>query len=288
MKQILSIALFLSTALSISAQDVNEEILDWDKDTRAKIEQSNDSIVNEGYKLYYYEKAAWIGTDMAMEHCKDNEEVGGVFTYEAADGKIHCIATDKFFLWCFFDYTLDDKNTYSDSKRSLTANEMQMLKRYQTITEKCLETGILEDHGTMNRELIPLPNNRYRMYWLTSTTKNNVVPLGNDYSFDFDKDLNLIKQTKYHKSFIPIEVGNNAEIIAHSHLEDNPYMTPTDVCNFLLYARDCFNINFSYVYSKINNIKCVHIINGKDKNIATLTMDALKKILNHHSKENKE
>ena len=34
----------------------------------------NDSIYNEGYKLYTYEKAAWIGTDMFMEHCKYKDE----------------------------------------------------------------------------------------------------------------------------------------------------------------------------------------------------------------------
>ena len=31
------------------------------------------------------------------------------------------------------------------------------------------------------------------------------------------------------------EKGEKVAAIYHSHLKDNPYITPTDICNFLLY-----------------------------------------------------
>ena len=32
-----------------------------------------------------------------------------------------------------------------------------------------------------------------------------------------------------------IPISNEGETALHSHLKDNPYITPTDICNFLLY-----------------------------------------------------
>ena len=43
---------------------------DWKPKVREQIEQANDSILEEGIKLYNYEKAAWLGTDLVIEHCK--------------------------------------------------------------------------------------------------------------------------------------------------------------------------------------------------------------------------
>ena len=154
--------------------------------------------------------------------------------------------------------------------------------------QKCLENNMINMMESMNSDLIPLPNNCYRMYWLTGTTKENVVPMGNDYSFDFDENLNIIKKTKYHNSFIPTKwpEGKSVQTVMHTHLEDNPYMTPTDICNFLLYARDCYKINDFQVISPA--LDCIHFMNGKDKGILSLTIDAIKEITNHSAKDNKK
>ena len=248
----------------------------------------NDSIYNEGYKLYTYEKAAWIGTDMFMEHCKYKDEFEGVIVYEATDGKLHCISYDKFHLQCLLDYTYDENNTYSDVKRPLTEYEAKLIDMRLKMKKKCLETNMINVMECMNTDLIPLPNNCYRMYWLTGTTKENLVPMGNDYSFDFDENLNIIKKTKYHNSFIPSgwPEGKSVNSVMHSHLEDNPYMTPTDVCNYLLYARDCYKINDFQVISPA--LDCIHFMNGQKKEIITLTIDAIRKITKHSAKKDEK
>lgn len=247
----------------------------------------NDSIVNEGYKLYRYEKATWIGTDMVMEHCKYKDDLEGVIVYEATDGKLHCIAYDKFHLQCLLDYTFEENNTYSDVKRPLTEHEAKLVDMRLKMKAKCLETNMINVMECMNIGLIPLPNKCYRMYWLTGTSKSNVVPMGNDYSFDFDENLNIIKKTKYHNSFIPTEwpEGKSVKTVMHSHLDDNPYMTPTDVCNFLLYALDCYEINDFQVISPA--LDCIHFFNGKTKQILSVAIDTIRKI-NKHSEKNKK
>ena len=254
---------------------------------QAMMQPINDSILTEGYKLYCYEKAAWIGTDMVVAHCKYMDDFEGVIVYEATDGKLHCIAYDKFHLQCLFDYTHDENNTYSDVKRPLTEYEAKLVDMRLKMKQKCLETNMINMMESMNTDLIPLPNNCYRMYWLTGTTKENVVPMGNDYSFDFDENLNIIKKTKYHNSFIPTKwpEGKSVQTVMHTHLEDNPYMTPTDICNFLLYARDCYEIKEFEVISPA--LECVHFFNGQTNQILSVTIDALKRI-NKQSEKNKK
>lgn len=284
----IKIFLFLSLLVcSFSSSVSAKKKLDSYK-LQAMMQPINDSIFNEGYKLYTYEKAAWMGTDMVLEHCKYKDDFEGVIVYEASDRKLHCIAYDKFHLQCLFDYTFDENNTYSDVKRPLTEYEAKLVDMRIKMMEKCLETNMINLQEGMNTDLIPLPGNCFRMYWLTGTSKENVVPMGNDYSFDFDENLNIVKKTKYHNSFIPMgwPEGKSINSVMHSHLDDNPYMTPTDVCNFLLYARDCYKINDFQVISPA--LDCVHFMNGKDKGILSLTIDAIKEITKHSAKDNKK
>ena len=284
----IKIFLFLSLLVcSFSSSVSAKKKLDSYK-LQAMMQPINDSIFNEGYKLYTYEKAAWMGTDMVLEHCKYKDDFEGVIVYEASDRKLHCIAYDKFHLQCLFDYTFDENNTYSDVKRPLTEYEAKLVDMRIKMKEKCLETNMINLQEGMNTDLIPLPGNCFRMYWLTGTSKENVVPMGNDYSFDFDENLNIVKKTKYHNSFIPMgwPEGKSINSVMHSHLDDNPYMTPTDVCNFLLYARDCYKINDFQVISPA--LDCVHFMNGKDKGILSLTIDAIKEITKHSAKDNKK
>lgn len=278
-KFIISLALAFAAMSSANAQD-------WKPKVREQIEQANDSILEEGIKLYDYEKAAWLGTDLVIEHCKYKDELTGVIVYEATDGKLHCIAYDKYFLQCLFDYTFDESNSYSDAKRPLTQDEAKLIGMKTKMQEKCIETQTIQDCGPLNTDLIPLPNGNYRFYWLTGTTETNIVPIGNDYSFDFDENLNIIKQTKYHKSLLSMEIKEGVTSIIHSHLDDNPYMTPTDVCNYLLYARDCYNIQSFLVLSPA--LDGIHFMDDKANSIASITTAVLKKINKHQAKKNKQ
>lgn len=95
-------------------------------------------------------------------------------------------------------------------------------------------------------------DNLTRLYLIQGTNKSKLIPYGNDYSFDFDKNCNLIARRKYHNSFIPIDFSQkegNIHKCTHSHLKDNPYITPTDVATFLLYGHDLYGMNTFSVYS---------------------------------------
>jgi hypothetical protein len=74
---------------------------------------------------------------------------------------------------------------------------------------------------------------------LQGTVHNNLIPFGNDYSADFNNDGELLCFRQYHKSLIATKTiddeGNPIVSAIHSHVKESPYITPTDVCNFLLY-----------------------------------------------------
>ena len=89
------------------------------------------------------------------------------------------------------------------------------------------------DYGRPNFDFVRIDANTTRMYMLQGVERSGIIPFGNDFSFDFDNDGNIKAFRRYHQSFIP--VPNDGEMAFHSHLKDNPYITPTDICNFLLY-----------------------------------------------------
>ena len=96
-----------------------------------------------------------------------------------------------------------------------------------------------EKCGNPNFDFVRINDNLIRLYILQGTVQPNTIPFGNDYSIDFDNNGNALCFRKYHNSLIAIKTvdveGQQIKSVVHSHLRDNPYITPTDVCNFLLY-----------------------------------------------------
>ena len=218
-----------------------------------------DSIVKEGYQMYYSERANWIATDLVFEkHGVD--ELGGSITYRT-DGDIWIVCffdTNK--ENCLFECQFDIKsgNTLAlDSIRSITPFEQEQLQRKETMLNEAISKYgselkfAPESFGTPNIDIVRMNDQLTRMYFLQGTIQHDVIPFGNDYSIDFDENLVPVAFHKYHNSLIACptksEEGADVKMTWHSHLRDNPYITPTDICNFLLYAPE--NMNSFCVFS---------------------------------------
>ena len=104
--------------------------------------------------------------------------------------------------------------------------------------------------GNPNFDFVRINDNLIRLYVLQGTVQPNTIPFGNDCSIDFDNSGNPLCFRKYHQSMIAVNTvddeGKKVVSVVHSHLADNPYITPTDVCNFLLYRGE---LEDSYILS---------------------------------------
>lgn len=111
---------------------------------------------------------------------------------------------------------------------------------------------------------------------LTGPKVANVIVIGNDYVIDFDKNNNIIKTAKIHKSIIPFNVkkGDNSESGIHTHLlQTGSFITVTDICTLMMY---------SYTTDWKNHIvmspEYVSIWNMKNAKLFIMTTEAWKKI----------
>ena len=72
-----------------------------------------------------------------------------------------------------------------------------------------------------------------------------MIPIGDDYSFDLDKEMNVLSWRRYHRSFLEQPITMNGEKITevmHSHTQMTPYFTTTDIANYMLYGHDLYRI----------------------------------------------
>ena len=220
--------------------------------------QINDSIIKEGMMLYTHEVMSWRLTDHFFLKQHKADEVGASLVYTQNDSIWSAIFVDKENN-CIFEYRL---NAFSletevvDTIRSMTRFECDLL----TDKQKKIDTAIKvygdslnwlsSEIGNFNFDLLQIGNHS-RLYILQGISKNNIIPFGNDYAIDFNEDNEIVKFRRLHKSFIPVstvmENGEKVVEVYHSHLQDNPFITTTDICNYLLYGRSAGLTSFSVI-----------------------------------------
>lgn len=228
----------------------------------AQMQAINDSIVAEGFQLYYSERANWVATDLMFEKC-DMANVGGSVTYQPDDNTWVVVFFDRDDENCVLEYrvsTLSDEAYVFDSIRPISEEERILWIRNNTLINKAIgKYGdkmqfASKSFGSPNLDIIEINDHLIRMYFLQGTIKHDLIPFGNDYSIDFDDNLEPIAFRKYHNSLISIptkEGGEEVRMTVHSHLKDNPFITPTDICNFLLYRPAGMN-SFSVLSTAYN------------------------------------
>ncbi|MBR5118324.1 MAG: hypothetical protein IK100_06745 [Muribaculaceae bacterium] len=221
----------------------------------------NDSVIDEGNTLYLHDKLNWVMSDAYKQMCSSKTASLSVVG-QLNDTLMSGIMIDADQMRCVFECRLN-LNTGEiepfDLVRGLTPKEIARAERQMALLETVSDLdGIynVAEAGNLNADVVEISPNLTRVYLLQGTDKSKLIPFGNDYSFDFDAAGNLLARRKYHKSFIPIDFSSkegNIRKCTHSHLDDNPYITPTDIATFLLYGHDLYQMKTFSVYSKALN-----------------------------------
>jgi hypothetical protein len=135
--------------------------------------------------------------------------------------------------------------------RELSAKEKGLLelrgKIFQNIGDPQYEVVVPEGYD-LNFVLLPF-GEKYKFYIMTGTSQNRIIPFGNDYLFITDKNGTIESRQKFHSRMIAAEVTEDTEKLVHSHLKTTPFITPTDICTFKLYAPFCYGIDEFSVYA---------------------------------------
>lgn len=256
------IVFLLMLCNSVAAKKKDKENVDGPvvkAPSKVEFQRIADSILAEGVELYGYEKISWMTSDSASVYCKNMSDVGRYYVYK--DGSAYtCFFTDRkaenvVFCGKGKIEELASNLQWSNMVRPLTDEEKEVIQEQSTCLEKLSVAygdsiyNMTSANGSLNVDIIKNKSG-YRMYILQGTTNMGVIPFGNDYILDFDKDFNITSFKRCHKSYlaIPVEAGK-VESSIHSHTPDNPYMTVTDVCTSLLYGRDLYGIQSFTVYS---------------------------------------
>jgi hypothetical protein len=91
---------------------------------------------------------------------------------------------------------------------------------------------------SLNIDLLDSPAGT-RVYILTGPEQGDIVPIGNDHLLTFNPAGKLTATERLHSGYLPLSwdagKGKIIQGMMHSHLAAHPYITPTDICNVLLY-----------------------------------------------------
>ncbi|WP_298148818.1 hypothetical protein [Flavobacterium sp.] len=225
-------------------------------------------IVAEGKLLYKSEMASWYGTDLFLENYKNRENIGGYFSYSEND-VAKCVffsrvENPKVIGTISFDSTYDLKDAKIDlTERDFTRTETDLYQiRKAALNELNTNTdGLFKFYNNTSPNIIPLISEKEKkVYVLTGPKISGVVIFGNDYLLTFDKNNKLLMKKQLHKNIIPIEYGNTEEGTElegalHSHLpETGDFITATDICTLMLYAKFAKWKTYSVVSQKYTNI----------------------------------
>ena len=236
------------------------------KNDPERVQAINDSICAEGAVLYTAERLNWVSTDSVLSRYR-HEDLGGNLIWQPTASTWSAIFYDKNKENCIFELKIDtERGTHNLSYniRPLTEDEQVQIKLKHTMINNALEKygdqiKYNDKIGNPNFDFVRINDNLIRLYILQGTVQANTIPFGNDYSIDFDNSGNPLCFRKYHQSLIAIKTvddeGKKIVSVVHSHLTDNPYITPTDVCNFLLYRGE---LEDSYILSSALDGYIIH------------------------------
>lgn len=242
--------------------------------SEAELKLKCDSILEESNTLYRYETAAWNFTDMFLAKPEIMETIQGVLIYQKGD-TIKCIVIDNQ-SQCSYEATFLGESapvTELKTHRNLSDDEARLIKMKEKIRGQL--SGDKYDvynykEFPLNWILIPFDDG-YKFYAISGTSKGGVVPLGNDYLFIADKEGEMQSWKRFHSQLIPIEANEDSMLALpiHSHLEEEPFISATDICTFRLYYNQIGCTKFA-VYSPALSVLFVYDI---ATNTITVTND---------------
>ncbi|WP_165045198.1 hypothetical protein [Dysgonomonas sp. ZJ709] len=211
------------------------------------LEKKAQQLTEEGKLLYRLELAAWHGTDIFFENYKERERVGGYFSYLESNTP-KCLFFSKganpkvLGVVSYGDLKVIETASIDFKEREFNENEKHLFTiRAKALAEIQQDTALFKTYTNTSLNMIPLIfNGEKKVYVLTGTKLTDVVLFGNDYLLTFDKKDMLLTKKELHRNLIPIyfEDGQNAVGSVHSHTgETGDFITPTDICTLMLYAK---------------------------------------------------
>ena len=290
MKKFLSIMILLIANLPFVANGQDESKLDLPNED--ELSEITDSILVEGVRLYMFEKLAWQAADTAMTYCQMMDQVNGSGIVIDPSSLTYFFSRDDDVVFSFTSDIESAKVSWDNTVRPMTDAE----QKARDERKRCIRVAIeaygdsIRASGDVNVDVIWLGPDLIRVYFLQSATRSNVVPIGNDYSVDLSTDMKPLAFRRYHHSFLeqPIYIDGEKVVdgLAHSHTPDNPYITPTDICNMMLYGRDLFGLNTYYVLSTAFKKDVIQIFTASNPNILIMDYEEFKSLMekiNNHN-----
>lgn len=214
------------------------------------IARKTDSIKAEADQLYRSEMASWYGTDIFLAKFKDKQaDAGGYFSYP--DGAVtRCLFfTREENPSVLADFTFDSSFSInsaitSDKRRAFSTREKELYDLRKAGMQIINDDTFFVSYKNTNLNIIPLiDKGAKKIYVLTGPSISNVVVFGNDYLLTFNEKNELLQKKRLHKNIIDISYGKEKEGeeifgTMHSHLpETGDFMTATDLCTLMLYAK---------------------------------------------------
>jgi hypothetical protein len=211
------------------------------------LEKIAKDIAGEGKRLYRLELAAWYGSDIFKDSFQSPERIGGYFSYLESD-KPKCLFFSKeenpkvIGVVTFGDIQIVETATIDFKERDFKEKERDLYIIRMKALQDIQQDTLYKNYNNANLNLIPLiDRDRKEVYILTGPKVTGTVLFGNDYLLSFDRDNNLIDRKQIHRNLIPMpfqqENGDSAST-AHSHApETGDFITPTDICTLMLYAK---------------------------------------------------
>jgi hypothetical protein len=229
-------------------------LLIWSQEQKQPKKIILDSIIKEANLLYNYEKVVWNATDLAFKNKNLKTQMGAYVVHHSMD-TLFVVFADKTFKKQLIKYTFLNNNL-----RVPITSDLEVKPLTKKATKLCeAKTKILkninsnaESYGFnfqegFNPNLVMIPAlDGYRFYIIIGTTKQDVIPFGNDYLFKTDHKGTILSWQKFHKTLIATQAkGPKDKVILstiHSHLKMTPYISATDICTFRLYGYDLFGM----------------------------------------------
>ncbi len=247
-------------------------------------------IIDEGKKLYRSEMASWHGTDIFMEKYKQKENIGGYFSYtENEITKCIFFSKDaKVIGTISFDSTYNPGTATTDlAERDFNPAEKDLYTIRKYAFDIIVSDTLFKTYTNTNLNVIPLiSGNEKKVYVLTASQQSGVVLFGNDYLLTFDKNNNLITKKRLHRNLIPVYYTDQEETnkplgTMHSHAsETGDFMTATDICTLMLYARYA-----DWKQHTVVSEKYMSIWNCETQQLNVIPMEAMKKIWKDQEKK---
>lgn len=269
-KLILIASVFLS--LNVNSQDNPTELAQ--------------PIVAEGKRMYRSEMASWYGTDLFLEKYGDQKNIGGYFSY--ADNDItKCIFFSRaeyptVIGTISFDNSFDIKTANLDLKeREFSQTEKDLYTIRKQALQEINSDTLFRSYNNTNLNLVPLIDGREKkVYVLTGPKSSGVVIFGNDYLLTFDANNKLLEKKRLHKNIIAATYGtkeeNGDQVVGamHTHLpETGEFITATDICTLMLYAKFAKWKQYNVVSAQYLNIW-----NCETEQLTVVSMAAVEKI----------